>query len=422
MTFLQLLLAVCFHRSLAVLTVSEDDNNIVGQYVVQLVEGTLLSNEQKEIFEEAVRNVSMEVSEYAIVHSGEFALILGSDEDLTGLKQLPQVIEAEPNVRVFSSDEKCFVQNVPDIWGLDRIDQRMSSGYNKTYVHGYESDGSRVSVYVLDTGVDVSNPEFDGRAEWGYTAPEMGSDTDANGHGTHVAGTIGADMYGVAKRVLIFAVKVLNDDGQGTSFSLLKGLEWVVRDYIENDKSKGVINLSLGLDVIHSATDVAIQEAIDAGITVVAAAGNKNKDACQMTPAHLPDVITVGATTVYDTVADFSNWGVCLDIWAPGADIKSITPSGTSVENGTSMASAHVAGIVARYMSYLDQHVSPFNVQKWLTDVSTKDAIEYANADQRTSPNRLVYMDCNDPDSASSISLSMPALFLLLLLHLLNAN
>ena len=186
--------------------------------------------------------------------------------------------------------------------------------------------------------------EFEGRAIWGYTAPGMDGDFDLNGHGTHVAGTVGAATYGVAKQATIIAVKVLNAAGSGPLTSIISGLEWIANDFYNRGRPNSVINLSLGFFGISSIFDSALQSVIDAGITVVAAAGNEDDDACNYSPAHTPDVITVGAIDIDDIPTYFTNWGTCLDLWAPGEDILSTTPSGPNLKDGTSMAAPHVHG------------------------------------------------------------------------------
>ena len=347
----------------------------------------------------------------------QFFTISGDDLlslHVNSLRVLPSVATFAPNmkIRAFATnvstpvpepeqEMECTTQDVRMIWGLDRIDQRDSvqSSGSPQYIHGtHYGNGAGVNAYVVDSGLDYSNSEFGGRAVLGYSDPNMQSDRDDNGHGTHVAGTVGGDKYGVAKKVNIIGVKVLNWKGSGTSTTLIDGLAWVVRDYMAKGKPNSVVNLSLGVGGVSSAADAAVQEVIDSGITVVAAAGNEKQDACGVTPARVPDAITVGASDTEDhSASSFTNWGTCLDIWAPGRNIVSIEPSHRAVKSGTSMAAPHVTGVIARYLSTkMSAKPTPKEVANWLDGLSTKNKLTLDNDDIKTSPNKLLYVGCDE--------------------------
>ena len=241
-------------------------------------------------------------------------------------------------------DKEVSTSEVSQSWGLDRIDDE-SLSLDNTY--DYVSTGLGVTAYVIDTGIEVTHPDFGGRAKLGYSAVG-GKATDCNGHGTHVAGTIGGTKYGVAKKVNLVAIKVLNCAGSGTNSGVIAGINWVIKNHVNS--TAAVANLSLGGGFSQTLNN-AVSNLVSDSVTVVLAAGNENVDACTSSPASTPTAITVAASTSADLMAYFSNYGTCVDVIAPGVGITSTwLKSGTNTISGTSMAAPHVAGLAARYL------------------------------------------------------------------------
>ncbi|OMI41008.1 S8 family peptidase [Streptomyces sparsogenes] len=291
----------------------------------------------------------------------------------------PAVAKVVQNHR-FSIDA---TQDNPPSWGLDRIDQADTAG-DKKYTYP-DSAGEGVTAYVIDTGVRISHKDFGGRATSGFDAIDNDDDADdGNGHGTHVAGTIAGTEHGVAKKAKIVAVRVLDDQGSGTTEQVVAGIDWVT----ENHQGPSVANMSLG-GTVDEALDAAVQKAIDSGVTFGVAAGNESADASQGSPARVKDAITVASSTDADEQSDFSNYGDIVDIYAPGSDITSDWNTGDDATNtisGTSMATPHVVGAAAVYLGG-HQDATPADVAKALTEGATADKISNPGAG---TPNKLL--------------------------------
>ncbi|MGV9692052.1 S8 family peptidase [Streptomyces sp. NPDC003444] len=256
----------------------------------------------------------------------------------------PSVAKVVQN-RTFSINE---TQENPPSWGLDRVDQADTAGDQKyTYP---DAAGEGVTAYVIDTGVRVSHGDFGGRASDGFDAIDNDNTAqDGNGHGTHVAGTIAGSAHGVAKKAKIVAVRVLDDNGSGTTEQVIAGIDWVT----ENHQGPSVANMSLGGSA-DPALDEAVKKAIASGVTFGVAAGNESSDAGQGSPSRVAEAITVASSTKDDQQSSFSNFGAVVDIYAPGSDITSAwndSDTGTKTISGTSMATPHVVGAAAVYLA-----------------------------------------------------------------------
>ncbi|MFJ6794598.1 S8 family peptidase [Streptomyces sp. NPDC091268] len=282
--------------------------------------------------------------------------------------------------RVFTVDA---TQPSPPSWGLDRIDQR-ALPLDNSYTYP-DKAGEGVTAYIIDTGVRITHQDLGGRASYGYDAIDNDNTAqDGHGHGTHVAGTVGGSSYGVAKKAKIVGVRVLDNNGSGTTAQVVAGIDWVTQHAVK----PAVANMSLGGGA-DSALDTAVRNSIASGITYGVAAGNESTDASTKSPARVAEAITVGATTNTDAKASYSNYGSILDIFAPGSSITSSWGTGDTATNtisGTSMATPHVVGAAALYLSQ-NPASTPAQVRDGLVAAATPNVVTGPGTG---SPNRLL--------------------------------
>ncbi|KIW04509.1 alkaline protease 2, partial [Verruconis gallopava] len=331
-------------------------------------------------------------------YSGHF-----DDAVLEQLRRHPDVeyIEQDQEVHTLSEDYETE-KNAP--WGLARISHRDTLSFGTFNKYLYSANGGEgVDVYVIDTGTNVDHVDFEGRATWGKTIPANDADEDGNGHGTHCSGTVAGKKYGVAKKANIIAVKVLRSNGSGTMSDVVKGVEYAAESHsakmaaAKSGKAKGfkgsAANMSLGGGKSPT-LDMAVNAAVDAGIHFAVAAGNDNADSCNYSPAAAEKAITVGASTLADERAYFSNYGKCNDIFAPGLNILSTwigSKYAVNTISGTSMASPHIAGLLAYMLSlqpakdsaYAVADITPQKLKANLISIATEGALSDVPSDTK---------------------------------------
>ncbi len=300
--------------------------------------------------------------------SAEEAVELAADDSVAYVEQNRTVTVAD-------------TQDDPPSWGLDRVDQ---TDLPLDAVYGYDYTGAGTTSYILDTGINRTHADFGDRVAEGYDAIDFGGDaSDCNGHGTHVAGTVGGTDYGLAKETTLVPVRVLDCTGTGSYAGIISGIDWIAA----NASGPSVANMSLGGTFSQALNDV-VAEAVDAGVVFAVAAGNEGQDACDVSPASEPSAITVGATDETDSATAWSNWGECVDILAPGADITSAWIDGDDAANtisGTSMAAPHVAGVAALFLE-----ANPEATPEEVADALTANALQDVVSETNGSPNLLL--------------------------------
>jgi len=283
-------------------------------------------------------------------------------------------LRSQPEVRAVERDGVMYLKdtqtNPP--WGLDRIDQRnrpLSNSYT------YDQTGAAIDAYMIDTGIHATHQDFSGRVQPGVnTVDSSPSTTDCNGHGTHTAGTVGGETYGVAKDVTLIAVRVFGCGNSTATSAIIAGVDWVVANH--NAGEPAVANMSLGGGA-STAMDNAVAAMINDGVSTAVASGNETANACNSSPGRLPAAITTGATDINDARASFSNFGTCVDLHGPGVGVVSAAPSSntaTATLSGTSMAAPHVAGAAALYLE-ANPGASPSTVHNAIVGNATNGVI-----------------------------------------------
>jgi cerevisin len=343
-------------------TRSETNHTDVKEYILTFMKNeTIPADVTKWLNELKLDSVKNETIKYISTNSYTTIMIVDiCDVDAKALKARTEINIVEQKAEIQS-----YASRAGAPWGLQRISSEAGAtgdpqGQDFTYSFDDEKLGAGVDIYVVDTGVRTTHAVFQGRGSQGFTA--TGSATDGDGHGTHVAGTAGGAKFGVASGANIIAVKVLGDDGSGSSSDTIKGMDWVISQHEKRRSQPGfvgsIMSMSWGLQGTANSVDEVIAGASEAGIHVSVAAGNDGVDACGSTPAHLgganSNVVTVGSVNIKNTVSSFSNTGKCVDIYAPGEQILSAWSTGDAIINflsGTSMACPHTTGVMAYLMA-----------------------------------------------------------------------
>lgn len=376
----------------ATLTAPPAGELIPGQYIVVLRSDLVSSAGVTAIAAEMATTYGGELLHTYDAALNGFAIKFSEERSATGMAGLSQdarveLIEQDTTVSL-AEEEVAEATQSSAPWGLDRIDQR-NRPLSTTFT--YNRTGAGVRAYIIDTGIRISHNQFAGRAFSGYDAIDGSLPADdCNGHGTHVAGTVGGSTYGVAKGVTLYAVRVLSCSGSGSNSGVIAGVNWVANQKRANPSIPMVANMSLGGSA-SSTLDTAVNNAITAGVTFAIAAGNSNANACNYSPARVANAITVGATTSSDVRASYSNYGSCLDLFAPGSSIISAwytSNTATNTISGTSMATPHVAGAVAIYLQG-NPSASPATVATALRNNATPNVVTSIGTG---SPNRLLFM------------------------------
>jgi len=382
------------------LIMAKNDEGIEDQYIVVMKECGGVESKGHNVFGSQGPNAFSQEMAQAIIQDRDAEIGFIYSATICGFSATMSNIEAE---KISERDDVAYIEQnavvtASDItWGIDRIDQR-DLPVDNTYEPF--NKGSGVDAYIIDTGIYVDHDEFEGRASWGVTyADDEYDNADCNGHGTHVAGTVGGKTYGVAKNVKLIAVKVLNCAGSGSWADVIAGIDWVRKEVAERGNNASTANLSLGGGKIQAVND-AVKRLHESGVVTAVAAGNSNSDAKNYSPASESTVLTVGATSSSDARSSFSNYGEFIDIFAPGSGITAAwigSPTNTRTISGTSMASPHVCGAAALYLS---TGMDAKDVSDFLIASASKDKV----GDDKNSPNRLLFLKPPSESPSSSPS------------------
>ncbi|MFC6618836.1 S8 family peptidase [Deinococcus radiophilus] len=354
---------------------------IPGQYIVVLKDGALGDNLSAQTEDSLIQAFGLQAQ--GVTVQQVYGFVLDGFAAKLSAENL-ETLRSDPRVKYVEQDQVVELNATQNgaTWGLDRVDQR-NLPLNSTYV--YDQTAANVVSYVIDTGIRTTHTDFGGRATFGTNTTGDGQNTDCNGHGTHVAGTVGGTQYGLAKATRLVAVKVLACNGSGSNSGVVAGINWAA----QNRQSRpAVANMSLGGGA-SQATDDAVTNAVTSGLVMVVAAGNENQNACNVSPARAPRAITVASTTNTDARSSFSNWGSCVDIHAPGSSITSAwhtSDTNTNTISGTSMASPHVAGGAALILA-ANPGFTPAQVESALKTNATLNKV----TDAKGSPNLLLF-------------------------------
>jgi len=400
-----LFLAALVLADVAPLLHTDGPNVIPGSYIVVLKDGMALTDRDAHVLalQDTIRETHADAEIGHLYNIGSFIGFSASlTEDLLKAELAhPDVkyIEANQVMSINYQQEKgersplATITQTGATWGLVRVGQRQLELTPNNYEYNSKG-GEGVDVFVIDTGILATHVDFGGRAAAVYNAVTNEANTDLNGHGTHCAGTIGGTIYGVAKHVNLKGVKVLNAGGSGTTAGVAAGVDYVTNYY---DRSRpAVASMSLGGGA-SAVMDEAVANSIKEGVPYAIAGGNSNANACNYSPARVPTAITVGATDNADTRASFSNYGTCTTLWGPGVSITSDwIGSNTAVNtiSGTSMATPHVAGVLAQHLSISEVTETPAESKAWLIAAATPNIVKNAGTG---SPTGMVFSPLSAP-------------------------